>query len=234
MSTMLEGKVVIVTGSGGGIGRDMALAMAQQGAKVVVNDIGTSTTGEGHDDGPAQKVVNEIKAAGGDAVANTDTVSDANAAAKIVQCALDSFGKLSLARHHFSERLDDWRLNSPPIVRIRPRQPSKRVIANLGLFLFVTHVTKICAALRKGKPMLRKCRELLGHPRRQPPRDLDSRNRLVTRLEPRRYQMAEHRPAYQQVTAPIRRYPMQAPQREAYPLHRAKPLNNLGNVVSHP
>ena len=94
MSQMLEGKVVIVTGSGGGIGRDMALAMAKEGAKVVINDIGTSTSGEGHDDGPAQKVVNEIKAAGGEAVANTDSVSDANAAARIVQCAVDTFGKV--------------------------------------------------------------------------------------------------------------------------------------------
>lgn len=117
MSTMLEGKVVIVTGSGGGIGRDMALAMAKEGAKVVVNDIGTSTTGEGHDDGPAQKVVNEIKAAGGEAVANTDSVSDANAAAKIVQCALDSFGKLDgivnnagILRDRFFHKMsvDEW------------------------------------------------------------------------------------------------------------------------------
>ena len=67
---MMEGKVVVVTGSGGGIGRDMALALAAEGAKVVVNDIGTSTSGEGTNDGPAQKVVAEIKAAGGDAVAS--------------------------------------------------------------------------------------------------------------------------------------------------------------------
>ena len=73
---MLKDKVVIVTGAGGGIGRDFALAMAAHGAKVVVNDIGASVSGEGKDAGPAQKVVDEIKAKGGTAVANTDSVAD--------------------------------------------------------------------------------------------------------------------------------------------------------------
>ncbi len=82
---MVQDKVVVVTGAGGGIGRDMALALAAAGAKVVVNDIGTSTSGEGQDAGPAQKVVEEIKAAGGQAVANTDSVAEAVAAGRIVQ-----------------------------------------------------------------------------------------------------------------------------------------------------
>ena len=59
---MVAGKVVVVTGAGGGIGRDIALAMAREGAKVVVNDIGASVAGEGNDAGPAQAVVNEITA----------------------------------------------------------------------------------------------------------------------------------------------------------------------------
>jgi len=94
MVLMVEGKVVVVTGAGGGIGRDIALAMAREGAKVVVNDVGASMTGEGHDVGPAQRVVDEIRAAGGMAAANTDSVADATAADRIVTTALDTFGRL--------------------------------------------------------------------------------------------------------------------------------------------
>ncbi len=91
---MLDGKVVVVTGSGGGIGRDIALAMARQGAKVVVNDVGASLAGEGHNDGPAQAVVNEIAAFDGQATANTDSVAEPQGAAHIVQNALDVFGRI--------------------------------------------------------------------------------------------------------------------------------------------
>ena len=94
MSSMMDGKVVIVTGAGGGIGRDMALAMAREGAKVIVNDVGASMEGVGHDVGPAQRVVDEIRAAGGEAAANTDSVADAAAANHIVTTALDTFGRL--------------------------------------------------------------------------------------------------------------------------------------------
>ncbi|MBP6899194.1 MAG: SDR family NAD(P)-dependent oxidoreductase [Burkholderiaceae bacterium] len=94
MAGMMDGKVVVVTGAGGGIGRDIALAAAAEGARVVVNDLGTSTTGEGASTGPAQQVVDEIKAAGGQAVANTDSVAEATAANRIIQCALDTFGRI--------------------------------------------------------------------------------------------------------------------------------------------
>ncbi|MDR7152717.1 NAD(P)-dependent dehydrogenase (short-subunit alcohol dehydrogenase family) [Hydrogenophaga palleronii] len=114
---MVEGKVVVVTGAGGGIGRDIALAMAREGAKVVVNDIGASVSGEGNDAGPAQAVVNEIKDLGGEAVANTDSVSDATSAGRIVQTALDAFGRIDvivnnagILRDRFFHKmsLDEW------------------------------------------------------------------------------------------------------------------------------
>ena len=94
MGSMVKDKVIVVTGSGGGIGRDFALALAAEGAKVVVNDIGTSVTGEGQDAGPAQKVVNEIKAAGGQAVANTDSVSEWDSANRIIKTAIDAYGRI--------------------------------------------------------------------------------------------------------------------------------------------
>ena len=91
---MLEGKSVIVTGAGRGIGRDVALMMAANGASVVVNDLGGSATGEGADATPAQQVVDEIRAAGGKAVANGDSVATWEGANRIIQCAVDHFGTL--------------------------------------------------------------------------------------------------------------------------------------------
>lgn len=92
----LENKVAIVTGSGRGIGREIALLLAKEGAKVVVNDLGGSSDGQGNDTKVADEVVAEIKAAGGEAVANYDSVTEYETAGKIVQQAIDSFGRLDI------------------------------------------------------------------------------------------------------------------------------------------
>lgn len=96
MSGICEGRVVIVTGAGGGLGREHALAFAAEGARVVVNDLGVSNHGEGGSKGPAQAVVEEIRAMGGEATANADSVSDFAAGARIVTQALDAFGRLDV------------------------------------------------------------------------------------------------------------------------------------------
>lgn len=95
MPRICEGRVAIVTGAGNGLGRAYALGLAAEGAKVVVNDLGVGTHGEsGATKGAAQQVVDEIRAAGGEAVANTDDVTDWDAGKRMVDCAIDSFGAL--------------------------------------------------------------------------------------------------------------------------------------------
>jgi NAD(P)-dependent dehydrogenase (short-subunit alcohol dehydrogenase family) len=92
----LSGKVAIVTGAGRGIGRAHALALAAAGAKVVVNDLGAALSGEGSDLSPAEQVVAEIRAAGGEAVANGENVADFAGAGRMVQQALEDFGRLDI------------------------------------------------------------------------------------------------------------------------------------------
>ena len=115
MSDFVKDKVVVVTGSGAGIGRDFALQFAANGAKVVVNDLGRNAeTGEF----AAQRVVAEIKEAGGQAVASTDSVAEWDSAQKIVQAALDTFGRIDCVvnnagivrdRMFFNMSLDEWK-----------------------------------------------------------------------------------------------------------------------------
>jgi NAD(P)-dependent dehydrogenase (short-subunit alcohol dehydrogenase family) len=92
----LDGKVAIVTGAGRGIGREHALALAKAGAKVVVNDLGGSTAGEGADQTPAQQVADEIKGRGGEATANYDNVADFEAAGNMIRQAVSDFGRLDI------------------------------------------------------------------------------------------------------------------------------------------
>ena len=90
----LDGRVVLITGAGRGIGREHALLMASEGAKIVVNDLGGSADGTGADQGPAQEVVSEIEAMGGEAVANGDSVTDWEGAQRMVNEAVEAFGDL--------------------------------------------------------------------------------------------------------------------------------------------
>src|SRR5436309_4682602 len=114
---LLDGKVVVITGAGRGIGREEALLMGKLGAKVVVNDLGAHFDGTGASTGPAQEVVDEIKKSGGEAVANGDSVSDFKGAQRIIECAIDTFGKLTGVvnnagilrdRMIFNMSEDDW------------------------------------------------------------------------------------------------------------------------------
>src|SRR3546814_17375916 len=107
MSGICEGRVVIVTGAGRGLGRAHALELARQGARVVVNDLGCELDGTGGGSGPAGEVVDEIRGAGGEAVANGGDVASFEAAAALVRSALDAFGGLHAA------------VNNPGLVRDR-------------------------------------------------------------------------------------------------------------------
>ncbi len=114
----VKDKVVLVTGAGGGIGRDFALALGREGAKVVVNDLGASVAGEGRDISRAQAVVDEIVAAGGTAVANGDSVADWDAANRMVTQAVETYGRIDGVinnagilrdRFFFNMSVDEWR-----------------------------------------------------------------------------------------------------------------------------
>jgi NAD(P)-dependent dehydrogenase (short-subunit alcohol dehydrogenase family) len=92
----LSGRVAAITGAGGGLGREYALELARQGAKVVVNDMGTSVTGEGHSSQPAAEVVKEIIAGGGEAIASTGSVTSLTDMQSMVDQALTAFGRLDI------------------------------------------------------------------------------------------------------------------------------------------
>ena len=96
MNKLLQGRIAVVTGAGSGIGRAEAIGMAQQGAKVVVNDIGTSTDGRGLSHKPADAVVSQIKNNGNIAVANYNSVAIEEEANKIIQAAIDNFGRIDI------------------------------------------------------------------------------------------------------------------------------------------
>ena len=117
MPGLCAGRVVIITGAGRGLGRSYALAFAREGAKVVVNDLGTTLAGVGRDTATAQAVVDEIHAAGGEAVANGDDVSEWESAGRIIATALENFGGLDVVvnnagvlrdRMFVSSTVEEW------------------------------------------------------------------------------------------------------------------------------
>ena len=95
-----DGRVAVITGAGRGLGREYALLLASKGAKIVVNDLGVSMQGDGSDAGPAETVVREIQAAGGIAVASTDSVATAEGAKAIIQAAIDHYGRIDILIHN--------------------------------------------------------------------------------------------------------------------------------------
>lgn len=127
MAVRLDGQVVLVTGAGRGLGRAYAIDLAKHGAKVIVNDFGGSVSGEGSDESPAQQVVNEIKAAGGEAVANPGDVGSYEDCYNMVKQAIDTWGRLDavvanagilrdLTIHNMAE--NDWDL----VIRVHLKQ----------------------------------------------------------------------------------------------------------------
>ena len=99
MGSRLQGRVAVVTGAGRGIGRSVAMLLAEEGASVVVNDLGGAVDGAGQSSGPASVVVDEIRSAGGQALASFDSVAEFEGAGRIVETAMDGFGRLDILCH---------------------------------------------------------------------------------------------------------------------------------------
>ena len=114
MGKLLEGKVAVVTGSGRGIGRGIALALAKEGAKLVINDVGCATDGRGTDADPAAAVCKEIAALGGDAIPNYDSVAEFESAGNIVKSAVDKWGRLDILVNNAGILRDKQLVNMSP------------------------------------------------------------------------------------------------------------------------
>ena len=114
MGKLLEGKVAVVTGSGRGIGRGIALALAKEGAKVVINDVGCATDGRGTDADPAAAVCKEIAALGGEAIPNYDSVSEFDSAGNIIKSAVEKWGQIDILVNNAGILRDKQLVNMSP------------------------------------------------------------------------------------------------------------------------
>ncbi len=126
MKGMCEGRVAVITGAGRGLGREYALALAREGARVVINDLGGASDGSGASSGPAADVAAEIRALGGEAISNTDDVTDFDAAARIIDTAVREFGRLDVVVNNAGILRDRMFVNTSPdewdlIIRVHLR-----------------------------------------------------------------------------------------------------------------
>jgi NAD(P)-dependent dehydrogenase (short-subunit alcohol dehydrogenase family) len=154
----LAGKVAIVTGAGRGLGHAEALALAQAGAKVVVNDLGAATSGQGTDRSVAQVCVDEIRAAGGEAVANCDTVATMEGAKRIIETALDSFGRLDILVNNAGN------IKPSPVQEMSEDDWDSLVAVHLkGHFATVRHASPIFCKQRSGVIVNTASESGLGH-----------------------------------------------------------------------
>lgn len=154
----LDGKVAIVTGGGRGLGRAEALALAQAGASVVVNDLGSEVTGEGVEVGVAQSVVDEIRALGGRAMANTDSVATMAGGRAMVEAAMDTFGRLDLL-------INNAGIARPKVVYEMSEEDWDLVIAVhlKGQFTTIRHAAPIFVKQKSGVIVNTASQSGLGH-----------------------------------------------------------------------
>jgi 3-oxoacyl-[acyl-carrier protein] reductase len=154
----LEGKVAIVTGGGRGIGREEVLLFVREGAKVVVNDLGSSPEGQGADTSVAQALVEEIRAQGGEAVASTESVATMAGGRRIVEAAVDTFGRLDILINNAGTT------RARPIYEMSEEEWDSILLVNLkGVFTTVRHAAPLMMAQRSGVIVNTSSASGLGH-----------------------------------------------------------------------